>query len=201
MVGKISEGLKDKQNQGLRVQKLLSQFVRIFGWVLGMKADKEKEKLRLLLELIKGARRSDRELAKILKTSQPTVTRKRTMLEREGYVKEYTVIPDLEKMGYEIMAVTFLAFSETRAELTERAREWCKGQPSIIYAAGGEGFGMHSVMVSVHRDYSSFSRLVTKLREDWQPNLKNMQSFLMSVSSREQVYKAFSFRYLEQATE
>jgi DNA-binding ferritin-like protein (Dps family) len=56
-------------------------------------------------------------------------------------------------------------------------------------------------MVSVHRDYSSFSKLVTKLREDWQPNLKNMQSFLMSVSSREQVYKAFSFRHLEQASE
>lgn len=171
----------------------------IVMWVLKL-SGKEKEKLKLLLELIKGARRSDRELAKALRTSQPTITRKRSMLEREGYVKEYTVIPELEKMGYEIVAVSFLAFSEARPELSEKAREWCKKQSNIIYA-GGEGLGMHSIMVSVHRNYSSFSRLITKLREDWQPNLKDVQSFLIGVSRRELTYKPFSFRYLEPTEE
>jgi Lrp/AsnC family leucine-responsive transcriptional regulator len=164
-------------------------------------SDKEKEKLKLLLELIRGSRRSDRELSKTLKTSQPTITRRRAMLEREGFIKEYTLTPDLEKMGYEIIAVSFLAFSETKPELTEKAREWCKKQPSIIYAGGGEGLGMHSIMVSVHRDYSGFSRLVTQLREDWQPNLKDIQSFLIGVSRRELVYKPFSFRHLDLAEE
>jgi DNA-binding Lrp family transcriptional regulator len=164
-------------------------------------SDKEKEKLKLLLELIRGSRRSDRELAKTLKTSQPTITRKRTLLEREGFIKEYTLIPDFEKMGYEIIAVSFLAFSETRPELTEKAREWCKKQPSIIYAGGGEGLGMHSIMVSAHKDYSGFSRLITQLREDWQPNLKDVQSFLIGISRRELVYKPFSFRNLVPAEE
>ena len=157
---------------------------------------KEKEKLKLLLELIGGARRSDRELAKALKTSQPTITRKRTMLEREGYIKEYTVIPELEKMGYEIVAVSFLAFSEASPDLTEKAREWCKKEPCVVYAAGGEGLGMHSIMVSAHQNYSSFSKLIIKLREDWQPNLKDVQSFLIGISRRELVYNPFSFRYL-----
>lgn len=160
--------------------------------------EKEKEKLQLLFELIKNARKSDREIARNLKISQPTITRKRALLDKEGYIREYTVIPNLDKMGYEIIAVSFLAFSESRPELTEKAREWCKNQPSVIYASGGEGLGMHSIMVSVHKNYSSFSKLITRLREDWQPSLKNVQSFLMSVSRKDLVYKPFSFRYLEQ---
>jgi DNA-binding Lrp family transcriptional regulator len=164
-------------------------------------ADKEKEKQQLLLELIKNSRKSDREIAKTLKISQPTVTRKRALLEKEGYVKEYTVIPNLEKMGYEIMAVSLLTFSESNQENTEKAREWCKRQSSILFAEGGEGLGMHSIMVSVHKNYASYSRLITKLREDWQPNLKDVQSFLTSVSRKELVYKPFSFRYLEENLE
>jgi DNA-binding Lrp family transcriptional regulator len=164
-------------------------------------ANKEKEKLQLLLELIKNARKSDREIAKALKISQPTVTRKRALLEKEGYVREYTVIPNLERMGYEIMAVSLLTFSESKPELTEKAREWCKRQPSILFAGGGEGLGMHSIMVSVHKNYASYSRLITKLREDWQPNLKDVQSFLSSVSRKELLYKPFSFRYLEETLE
>jgi DNA-binding Lrp family transcriptional regulator len=43
---------------------------------------------RLISELMKNSRRSDRELAKALGTSQPTITRGK--LEREGIIKEYT---------------------------------------------------------------------------------------------------------------
>jgi DNA-binding Lrp family transcriptional regulator len=38
---------------------------------------------RLISELMKNSRRSDRELAKALGTSQPTITRTRGKLERE----------------------------------------------------------------------------------------------------------------------
>lgn len=163
--------------------------------------DKEREKLQLLFELIKNARKSDREIAKTLKISQPTVTRKRGLLDKEGYIREYTVIPNLEKVGYSIIAVTFLAFTESKPELTQRAREWCKNQPSILFSSGGEGFGMHSIIVSAHKNYASFSKLMTELREDWQPNLKNTESFLMSVNRDELLYKPFSFKYLAENSE
>jgi len=162
-------------------------------------SEKEKEKLRLLYELIKGSRRSDRELAKALKISQPTVTRKRTRLEAERYVHEYTIVPDIAKMGFEIVAFTFLAFTEAKSELSEKAREWGKKQPNIVYASDGEGLGMNSVIVSVHRNYASFSKLITALRQDWQPNLKDVQSFIFSTNRPELTIKSFSFRYLEQA--
>jgi DNA-binding Lrp family transcriptional regulator len=162
-------------------------------------SEKEKEKMKLLFELIKGARRSDRELAKALKISQPTVTRKRTRLEMEGLIEEYTIIPNLAKTGFEIIAFTFLAFTESTPELLERAREWCKKRANVIFASDGEGLGMNSVIVSAHKNYASFSKLITTLRQDWQPNLKDAQSFILSVIRPELTIKPFSFRYLERA--
>jgi DNA-binding Lrp family transcriptional regulator len=162
-------------------------------------SEKEKEKMRLLYELIKGSRRSDRQLAKVLKISQPTITRKRTRLEAEGYIKEYTIVPDVSKMGYEMVAFTFLGFTEAKAELLEKAREWSKKQPNIVFASDGEGLGMNSIIVSVHKNYSSFSKLITSLRQDWQPNLKDVQSFILSANRPDLMVKQFSFRYLEKA--
>jgi DNA-binding Lrp family transcriptional regulator len=173
------------------------RFVELYmKWVDEM-SDKDKEKVELLNELIKGSRRSDRELAKVLKISQPTVTRKRSRLESEGYINEYTVIPNLAKMGYEIIAFSFLAFTEAKPELLAKAREWGMRQPNILFASDGEGLGMNSIIVSAHRDYASFSRLITNVRQDWQPNLKDVQSFILSISRQELMVKPFSLRYLE----
>jgi DNA-binding Lrp family transcriptional regulator len=158
---------------------------------------REQENLRLLFAFIKGARRSDRELARVLKVSQPTVTRKRAALEKEGYIKEYTVIPDLSKMGYDFIAITFLSFAEDRPELFEKAREWTNRRPCIIYATNGEGLGMNSIMMSVHTDYASYSKLITELRRDWQPNLRNTETFIVSLARSDVLIKPFSFRYLE----
>jgi len=158
---------------------------------------KELENLRLLFALVNRAKRSDRELARILKISQPTITRKRANLEKEGYIKEYTVIPDLAKLGYDFVAVTFLSFAEDRPELFDKAREWTKRRPCIIYAVNGEGMDMNSIMISLHMNYASYSKLITELRRDWQPNLKNMQTFMISLARPELCIKPFSFRYLE----
>jgi DNA-binding Lrp family transcriptional regulator len=53
---------------------------------------RQKLDLKLIAELMKNSKQSDRELAKKLGVSQPTVTRTRTRLEKEGYIKEYTLI-------------------------------------------------------------------------------------------------------------
>jgi len=47
---------------------------------------------RLLFELMKDAKRSDRQLSNILGISQPTVSRKRAFLEKE-LIDGYTAIP------------------------------------------------------------------------------------------------------------
>ena len=62
---------------------------------------------KLLGELLKNSRRSDRELAKALGPSQPTVTRRRANIEK-NFIDGYTVIPKWEKIGFEIVAFTFV---------------------------------------------------------------------------------------------
>lgn len=161
---------------------------------------KEEEKLKLLFELVKGARRSDRELAKVIGTSQPTVTRKRTLLEKDGYIREYTALPDLRKMGYEILAFTFMSFADVmldKPDLMKKAREWNKSEACVVFSSDGEGLGMNSVLVSVHRNYADFSRLMTRLRTDWRQNCKDIRSFIVSIDRPELMVKQFSFRYLE----
>jgi DNA-binding Lrp family transcriptional regulator len=159
---------------------------------------KEEEKLRLLFELVKDAGRSDRELSKSMKVSQPTVTRKRNALEKEGFIKEYTIIPNLAKMGYEIIAFTFLRFQEPpKPQLMEEAKKWTSKQSSVVFASDGEGIGMNSVMVSLHKDYGSYTKLINQLRRDWDPSLKDVASFKISIKRPELLVKPFTFKYLE----
>ena len=77
----------------------------------------KKRMMNLLLELLKDPKRSDREIAKTLGVSQPTVTRRRQRLVKEGWIKDFTVIPDFVKMGYEIMAIIFFKLRVTEASV------------------------------------------------------------------------------------
>jgi hypothetical protein len=51
-------------------------------------------------------------------------------------------------------------------------------------------------MVSLHKGYASYSRLLTQLRRDWQPNLTSEQSFVISLDRTDLMIKHFSLRYL-----
>ena len=172
---------------------------------------KNTEKLKLLFALIKGSRRSDRQLAKDLGLSQATIARRRQELENEGFIKEYTVIPDLKKMGFEIVAFTISQQREyyppgLRARLVNALMDYLKKKPEIIYFAEGEGLGELFVAISVHRDYTSYANLireVTELRER-KPELRDMHvppeiilSVRVNTGSRSPLSKPFSFRYLE----
>ena len=76
------------------------------------RASMKDMELRLISELMKNSRRSDRELAKALRTSQPTVSRTIKKLEKEGYIKEYTAVPNFSKLGFQIMAFTLIKLKE-----------------------------------------------------------------------------------------
>ncbi|MFA5364838.1 MAG: Lrp/AsnC family transcriptional regulator, partial [Candidatus Bathyarchaeia archaeon] len=60
--------------------------------------------LQLLLEYLKDSNRSDGEIANNIGVSQPTVSRMKSKLIKDGVIDHFSAIPDFTKMGYEILA-------------------------------------------------------------------------------------------------
>lgn len=145
-------------------------------------------RLKLLSELMKNSKTSDRELAVRLRVSQPTVSRIRAKLEKEGYIKEYTMIPDFGKLGFEIMTITLV---KLRKELTKEemdkiwkfAERFTKKNPfAYMMAANGNGLGYNRVIIAFHKDYADFVRFVKATREVPFAELGAFDSFMISLS-------------------
>jgi len=158
----------------------------------------KKRMMRLLLELLKDSKRSDRELAKVLDVSQPTVSRMRSRLVKEGIIRDFTVMPDFVKMGYEIMAINCFK-SKTSEEIAERAKKWVMSKPNIIFAAAAQGMGKNAVMISLHRNYTDFSNFLGEVLAEDENVMEDYDTMLISLERR--IVKPLSLKYLaEQET-
>ena len=152
---------------------------------------------KLLRELLKNSKQSDRNLAKILKVSQPTITRARHKLEKSGMIQDYTIIPNFRKMGFEILALTFVKMRPEilTPEVMEEAKKYATRFPNAIFASTGEGLGMTGVIISFHKDYTDYHRKVNLLRVNWKDFTDDIQSFVVSIGEGE--FKKFSISYLK----
>ena len=154
---------------------------------------------------MKNSRLSDRELAKKIGSSQPTVTRTRRKLEKQGYIREYTVIPNFEKLGYELLAVTFVKLKkELTAEQVEKARKFSleKARESTktgpfegIMAERGMGLGFNGLFMSFHENYSSYVKFMMWLRTFPFFDASAVESFLIDLKSKIR-YKPLTFSNL-----
>lgn len=145
----------------------------------------------LLYELIRDSKRSDRELAKVVKVSQPTITRMRKTLEKSEYIREYTVVPAFEKLGFEILALNFLD-----ADVTEEFSKWIFKSPKILFACFGEGAnGKALLLVSLHKNFTDFSQFTSEIEKLFGSNVSSFKSFLSSLKA--DVVKPLSFKNLE----
>jgi DNA-binding Lrp family transcriptional regulator len=159
--------------------------------------------MELLHELIKNSKRSDRNLARILGLSQPTITRMRRKLESTGFIREYTVIPDFVKLGYELVAFTFMNIIRYDAEsgdpfteLAEKAHKWAVENPRIILGAAGDGLnGKNCMMISIHKDFTDYYRFISEFRGKWSSYMRDIETFIVSFKAT--MIKPVSFRYLE----
>jgi DNA-binding Lrp family transcriptional regulator len=142
--------------------------------------------LKLISELMKNSRRSDRELAKAIGTSQPTVSRMIKKLEKEGIVKEYTMIPDFSKLGYQLMNFLFVKVNRARPEDLEHAskataEEVHKNVFPDLLNEGGLGMDFDGITVTLHRNYSDFTDQMryARTRSFVQPD--HVESFLVDL--------------------
>ena len=157
---------------------------------------------KILAELLKNSRRSDRELAKALGVSQPTVTRRRAYIEK-NFIDGYTAIPIWEKVGFEIVAFTFVKHQikflkvKEREETYGKVREWMMKQPNVIFCFNGQGAGWDGVMVSFHKTYSDFTDFIRKHNSEFSNLLIDCQSFISDISPAT-IRKPLHLKYLSE---
>jgi DNA-binding Lrp family transcriptional regulator len=155
----------------------------------------------LLWELMKNSRRSDRQLAKSLGLSQPTVSRRRLFIEK-SLIDGYTAIPKWQQVGFELVAFTFVkhkikyAKPEVREQGFKKVEEWMKKQPNVILAIDGQGMGWDGVCVSFHKSYSDFAEFVRKHNSELSEFLIETQSFIADINPAT-IRKPFHLKYLE----
>lgn len=155
---------------------------------------KKENLVKLLFELVKNSKRSDRDLAKILGISQPTVTRLRKELEKEA-IQQYTIIPNLSYMEFDIVAFIFFRSKELVHPLWDKGSEWAKAQPNVVFVSTGQGMDSDAIMVSVHQNYADFVKFYHIFRRDWGKYLEDFKIFIMSIAGSI-VMKRFAFNYL-----
>ena len=159
---------------------------------------KEMER-KLLSELLKNSRRSDRELAKAIGTSQPTTTRLRTKLEKEGYIKEYTIIPNFSKIGYTIMALNFIKLDPkiTKHEIEGFRKAhpdtMSKNPFGVVLIHRGIGLGYDSVLVSFHQNYASYDAYRNYVKQSMGASITEMNTFLINIKENNTLPPTFSF--------
>jgi DNA-binding Lrp family transcriptional regulator len=162
---------------------------------------KETE-LKLVSELMKNCRRSDRELAKAIGVSQPTVSRMITKLEKEGALREYTVIPDFQKLGYSLVAVTLGNMKEEfrKPEMLDEARRkfvesFDHPALEVILDERGTGMGYEGIIVSFHRSYSEYADFKRWIAQMPFINARRLDSFLLDLTDKVH-HRYLTFSYL-----
>jgi DNA-binding Lrp family transcriptional regulator len=146
--------------------------------------------LKLISELMENSRKSDRELARAIGVSQPTVSRLRTKLEKTGVIKEYTMIPDFAKLGYQIMGVSFVTFEEpqkdgTAAESRKAVVEMEQKYPhASLVAVNGIGLGKDTMFITFYKDYSAYTKAMQLAKQIPHVSINSLASFLVNLDDK-----------------
>ncbi|UCF45189.1 MAG: Lrp/AsnC family transcriptional regulator [Candidatus Bathyarchaeota archaeon] len=156
---------------------------------------------KLLFELMKDSHRSDRQLAKAVGVSQPTVTRRRAMLEK-NYIEGYTIIPKFGQIGFEIAAFTFLKSKlkqktgREKDETLKKLKEWYMNQPNVVLVQEGRGMGWDAICISLHQSFSDFTAFVRAQDSELSEWIIESQTFHADLKLGIAI-KPFNLEYLE----
>jgi DNA-binding Lrp family transcriptional regulator len=155
---------------------------------------------KLLFELMKDSHRSDRQLAKALGVSQPTVTRRRSMLEK-NYIEGYTIIPKFGQIGFEIAAFTFLKSKlkqktgKEKDEALKKMKDWYMNQPNVVLVQDGRGMGWDAICISLHQSFSDFAAFIRAQDSELSEWISESQTFHADLKPGIAI-KPFNLKYL-----
>lgn len=157
--------------------------------------------LKVIIELLKNSHRSDRELARAIGVSQPTLSRIREKLEKQGMIKEYTIIPNYSQLGFTLLSMTFTKMKgplskEILDDMKKRARNTMSEHPSaLILGNTGMGCNADYVAIAFHKDYSEYTEFMRDIKEFPNVNIDETKSFIIDLSEKDQ-FQPLSFSHL-----
>ncbi len=118
----------------------------------------------VFFELIKNSKKSDRDIAKKLKISQPTVTRIRKKLEK-NVIGKYTALPILPEIGIELISFTFGKCDNPKKNIKTCLEQMIKTNPKVLFAVSGEGMGKTCLIIALNKNYKDYVDFLTNIRE------------------------------------
>lgn len=136
---------------------------------------------------MKNSRRSDRYLAKAVGVSQPTISRMTKKLEKEGYIKEYTIIPDFAKLGYTLLGFTFVRQKNVTAEELKKVKKSTaeledKNPFAKVTMVHGMGLGKDFLFTAFYKDYSEFTKSMEHVKKLPFTDIDEIDTFLVNTS-------------------
>jgi DNA-binding Lrp family transcriptional regulator len=112
---------------------------------------------KLLGEMLKDSKRSYRELARAIGVSAATVINHVQRLESAGVIKDYTVMLDHERLGYELTVITEITVS--KGKLLETEEEIAKiSNACAVYDVTGLTDAMVIAKFKSRSDLSDFTK-------------------------------------------
>ncbi len=139
----------------------------------------------LLKELTSNSKQSDREISKKLKITQPTISRQRKKLEKEGIIEKYTLIPNLEKLDIEFVTFITLQWKDySKTKELKKFNHFLKYDKRVLFSAPGEGFeDKTKIIMTFHKNYHSYELFLREIRANWKDDVESMDAFLVSTSN------------------
>jgi DNA-binding Lrp family transcriptional regulator len=155
--------------------------------------------LKLVYELMKNSRRSDRELVQAVGVSQPTVGRIVKKLRKEGIIQEYTIIPNFNKLGYHLCALTFANFATPQdlsamRKLIEEYGKRLSEIPEAVLIEKGIGEDANGVVISFHETYTEYQKFLDWMRQFSSSSSYTLHHFIIDLDDK------IHYRYLTFST-
>jgi DNA-binding Lrp family transcriptional regulator len=111
-------------------------------------------------------------------------------LEKEGTIKEYTMIPDFAQLGYQIMGVSFATLEEpqkngTTAESRKAVVETEQKHPhASLIAVRGIGLGRDTMFITFYKDYSAYTEAMQLSKQIPHVSIDSLASFLVNLNDK-----------------
>jgi DNA-binding Lrp family transcriptional regulator len=123
-------------------------------------------------------------------------------LEKEGCIKEYTIVPDFLKLGFQLVSFILVKIrAGLSPEETEKARQVSvrdmmeKASDEVVFLDTGIGDGYTGIVVSVHKSYADYTRLVGMLKEYPFVDTSATLSFIVDLNHKNQ-FRSFTLSTL-----